>query len=207
MLKAKKLQGFAVIFLLIGFGMYISLWVLHPHTQSVDGAKMESSTASKITSIAALSASMDNLESTLKEMESSFKKSKSSAPSSSHVKDVTTNEKENLQNHQHFKENVEITRVTALKDPVPKVTSDQVTSSDHKQTLNDIDRIDERQPINMERKILQLVSLNKPTEASTRGNLGPVSVVVNENTQDWLKDRWQGSVSVLIHPFRLKLIS
>ncbi len=192
MLKAKKLKGFAVIFLLIGFGMYISLWVLHPHIQSVHGTKMESPTAGEITSIEALSASMDNLKSTLKEMESSLGKSKSSAPSLSPVNEVITSEMENLRNHQHFKENVEIMRVTALKDPVPKVTFDQVTSLDHKQTLNDIDRIDVRQPINMERKILQLVSLNKPTEASTRGNLGPVSVVVNENVQDWLKDRWQG---------------
>lgn len=42
---------------------------------------------------------------------------------------------------------------------------------------------------------LQLVSLNKPVQADVRGNLGPISVVTNENVEDWLADRWQGTYS------------
>ena len=40
-----------------------------------------------------------------------------------------------------------------------------------------------------------LLSLSKPVVADVRGNLGPPTVVTNENVSDWLKDRWQGNYS------------
>jgi hypothetical protein len=53
------------------------------------------------------------------------------------------------------------------------------------------------------KKVLRLISLNKPVKASVRGNLGPPEVVTNENVEDWLTDRWQGETL----PFHCLLLS
>ena len=42
---------------------------------------------------------------------------------------------------------------------------------------------------------LLLLSKNKSVTSDVRGNLGPPSVITSESTEDWLKDRWQGTIS------------
>lgn len=44
-------------------------------------------------------------------------------------------------------------------------------------------------------KSTSLVSLHKPARADVRGNLGPASVVTTEKIEEWLTDRWQGTVN------------
>jgi len=39
----------------------------------------------------------------------------------------------------------------------------------------------------------RLLSANRPVESDVRGNLGPPSVVTEENVSDWLTDRWQSA--------------
>jgi hypothetical protein len=50
----------------------------------------------------------------------------------------------------------------------------------------------EQSTLEIVKPLATLVSLNKPVISDVRGNLGPPSVVTNEDVADWLKDRWQG---------------
>jgi hypothetical protein len=50
----------------------------------------------------------------------------------------------------------------------------------------------EQSTLEIVKPLATLVSLNKPVISDARGNLGPPTVVTNEDVADWLKDRWQG---------------
>lgn len=206
MLKAKKLKGYIVILLLIGFGMYVSLWVLHPYTSAyfpptttTNSAETISSTT--IMSLNTLVSSMDTLQSTLKEMETGIAVTKNKLRQEQQQQQHTQAESNSNSNPVPIvprttrakEEEEESQRVTVLKNPTDSIEErGHVHPTHSKAKVTPVAAVAARPDLrNLPTKTLQLLSLNKPTQSDVRGNLGPVSVIVNENVQDWLKDRWQ----------------
>jgi hypothetical protein len=198
MLKAKNFKGLVLLLLLVGFGMYISLWVLHPTAQEHDGSPTTS------LSFDVLTASVDNLQSALKDVEKSLHHHESSI----NLKALNTkvlNGASNMPAETHTNSNTEQNNIHKQDEPrrivglrIPNEAADRSFEPEiHNHQAGNLHATPVvRDTRSLQRKTLQLLSLNKPTEASVRGNLGPVSVIVNENVQDWLKDRWQCKVSL-----------